>query len=65
MAIRTGSGRGRYVLSFTKPGLLHTKYKFQSNTKLYYTKCSYGKHVSTVLSHHQTFWRTDPMYQHL
>jgi len=23
------------------------------------------QHVSTVLSHHQAFWRTDPMYQWL
>jgi len=42
--------------------LYHTRYTFQSNTIIYYTKLSSRQHVSTLISHHQAIQRTNPRY---
>jgi len=33
--------------------LIHTRYKFHSNTTIFYTKLRSWQHVSTLMSHHQ------------
>ena len=54
-------------LTLVIPMCLFNSYKYInfSQTQQLITQIFLWQHVSTLLSHHQAFWRTDPMYQHL
>jgi len=36
-----------------------------SQTQQFYYTITLGQHVSSLLSHHQAFWRKGPLHQHL
>jgi hypothetical protein len=48
-------------ITFKIKSIYHIRYTFQSNNNLFH-KIFLWQHVSTLLSHHQAFQKTDPMY---
>jgi len=55
----------QFIFLIISQSLLYTKYTFSVKHNNSLHKMFLLQHVSTLLSHHQAFQRTDPMYQNL